>query len=245
MKKYLVLIIIAFIVSCSEQPKEVKEQTNEEIIIGERIDGPANIRDTINGKIIFELYDNAYVETTELKNDWYIIGIAPSNGVNDYTNENFIKKGTELFQDNKPIGKAIEDVEVTIGAIGYTHKSNIKPESIIENVLKKHLKTKNSRAFENLETIINQFQLSKTEQFDDYEVYYNYENWIDDPSPMYRIGLIFNDKKLVAVLHSRPLAIKNTKTTNLERAFDCSIYNDVLNADEIVKLFNHFVNSVD
>lgn len=252
MNKYFILIITAFIVSCTElseqeieQPKEVKEQINKEPILGERIDGPANIRDTINGKIIFELYDNVYVECTQAKNDWFIIAIAPSNKAADYTNENFIKKGTELLQDNKPIGRAIEDVEVTMGAYGYTHKSNIKPESIIENALNKHFKTKNSREFENFETIINQYQLTKDEQFDGYEVYYNYENWIDDPSPMFRIGLIFQNNKLVSILHSRALDIKDTKNNKLDRAFDCLVYNDVANADEIVKLFNHFVNSVD
>ena len=35
----------------------------DELILGERIDGPANVRDSANGKIIFTLNDDVLIET--------------------------------------------------------------------------------------------------------------------------------------------------------------------------------------
>ena len=75
MKKLAYILLVTSILSCnSEQTEdntvneientktEVSETKETEFIIGERIDGPANIRNKPNGEILFELRDNALVE---------------------------------------------------------------------------------------------------------------------------------------------------------------------------------------
>ena len=253
MKRYLITILIGFnLFSCLSESKKDETNSNQETTttsientVGERIDGPANVRDTINGKIIFKLYDNVLVESTPEENDWNVIGIMPSNPKSDY-NENLLKKGVKILVDDQVIGETLHNVEVIMGLSGYTHKNNIRQNTIIENALKSHLISTNySRKIEGFKSFIADFNLEKDEQFEGLVVYYKYENWIDDPSPMMRIGLVFENDKLISILHSRSLIIKETTDHKLDYAFDCLTYNDVSNTENIVKRFNHFVNSVD
>lgn len=251
MIRYLIILLGLLFASCStetnttDKKSDPQDNISVEPIIQERIDGPANIRDTINGEIVFKLYDNVLIECTQLENGWYIIAIDPTNPAEDYR-DNFIKKGTKILVNNQVVGETVQDAEVTLGLNGYTHKDNIKSETIIELVLTEHIKSISpDRTILDFTPIIDKFQLDKDDQFEGYTVYYNYENWIDDPSPMMRIGLVFKDNKLVAILHSRPLDIKNTTDNKLDRGFDCLTYNDIVNTDDIVKMFNNFVNSVD
>ena len=249
MTKYILILLTFVFISCSSQndtEKANKEQANVAIkvnpIIGERIDGPANIRNAINGDIIFILYDNVIVECTQPENDWYQIGIIPDNPAEDY-NDYFLKKGTKIIVGDEIIGETVKDCEVTFGMLGYTHSKNIKTQSIIENAFTTF--NKEYRSFSNFENFINDFKLEKDNQFNGFDVYVNYENWIDDISPMMRFGLVFRNSKLVAILHSRPLKIKGTTDNKLDYGFDCLTYNDIANSSEIVKMFNQYVNSVD
>jgi hypothetical protein len=98
------------------------------------------------------------------------------------------------------------------------------------------------KAFENF---IDNFNLQKDDQFEGYVVYFNYESWLVDPSPMWRIGLVFQNEILVGILHSRPLRIIGTKDYKLDSAFDCLLYNDTKNKEKLIQTFNLFVNSVD
>ena len=252
MRVFLILIFELFLCICAAGINGNRTNMNadsisqdKEPIIGERIDGPANIRDTINGEIIFKLYDNVLVVCTPPKNGWHIIAIEPTNPPSDYS-KNFIKKGTKILVGNLVVGEAIQNAEVTFGLRGYTQEANIKPETIIENALTPLLqKLDTTRSLLNFQKFINNFQLRKDDQFKDYTVYYNGENWIEDASPMHRIGLVFQNNRLVAILHSRPLKIINTIDYRLDRAFNCLVYNDIKKPDKIVQMFNNFVNSVD
>ncbi|NHN24693.1 hypothetical protein FIA58_003305 [Flavobacterium jejuense] len=259
MKKYSLILMVFCFISCLSEKKQEEEQEKEntnlkeeittpketEPIIGERIDGPANVRDTIDGEVLFTLYDNTFVESTPKENDWNKIGILPTNPKSDFENDH-LKKGVKIIVDGQIVGETKKDVELSMGLIGYTHKENIKAHSIIENILMDLFKKqKNKRNLEDFKSFITNFKLEKETQFEGMTVYYNYENWIDDPSPMMRIGLVFKNKNLVAILHSRPLTIEGTKDNKLDYAFDCLTFTDVKDADEIVKIFNHFVHSVD
>jgi hypothetical protein len=223
-------------------------------IIGERIDGPANIRDQINGKLLFSLNDHTLVNCTPLQNDWYQIGLlmdieAGQSGMLE------ISEGQKIRVDGREVGEVKSDMSVYSGTdgekswaelIGYTHKDNIKPESIIETALSEYMSTvDNERSVAQLQDFIQQFQLEKNDGFEGYTIYYNYENWIEDPSPMWRIGLVFQNNRLVSILHSRPLEIAGTNDHRFNRGFDCLTYKDVDNSSEIVKMFRQFVNSVD
>lgn len=225
-----------------------------EPIIGERIDGPANIRDTINGKLLFTLYDNTLVTCTPVQNDWYVIGLTMDIDTSEYE-INELKKGRKIIVDGEEIGEILSDFTVSTGTnykmtwaelVGYTHKDNIKPNVIIESVLPDYItEAGNDRTIKSLEPLIENFELAKDDQFDGYTVYYNYENWIDDPSPMWRIGLTFRDDRLIAILHSRPIDVEGTTDHKLDRGFGCLTFNDIENADDIINMFNRFVNSVD
>lgn len=223
-------------------------------MIGERIDGPANIRDAINGQLLFTLYDHTLVNCTALKNNWYTVGLLMDIGKGEAGIKE-VKKGRKIMMDGKEVGELKADMEVYTGSndkeawaelIGYTHKDNIKPESIIENALAAYLsKIEGDRTSGKYQNFIRQFDLEKSDQFEGYTLYYTYENWIDDPSPMWRIALVFQKDRLVSILHARPLKAGNTTKHKIGRGFGCLTYNDIENSKEIVDMFKQFVNSVD
>jgi len=245
---------IASVADSQKTPAEKAQNTiASEPMIGERIDGPANIRDGVNGKILFTLNENVLVSCTPLANDWYSVGLLMEvdDGV---LKAKKVKKGSKIIVDDQEVGEIKMDMTVPTWKddkaawaelIGYTHKDNIKPESILENALSEHIQSVNSRSVEQFQPFIEDFQLEKTDQFEGYDIYYNYENWIEDPSPMWRIGLVFQEGRLLAILHARPLNVASTIDHELDRAFDCLVYEDVERAGEIVDMFNKFVTSVD
>ena len=159
MKKLAYILLVTSILSCnSEQTEdntvneientktEVSETKGTEFIIGERIDGPANIRNKPNGEILFELRDNALVEVaTKSDNGWYKILIYADIDYNEYEMDS-IQKGRPIILDNDTIGEILKSHDVSTGQggdfayamlFGYTHENNIKPETVIENVFKK------------------------------------------------------------------------------------------------------------
>lgn len=248
---YMISITVLVLVFCSAEAdirftnEKIGSQDNNPII-GERIDGPANIRDTINGEIIFKLYDNVLVVCTPPTNNWCRIAITPSNPPEDYC-QNFIMKGTKILVDGKIVGETIKNAEVTFGMRGYTYIDNIKPETIIENGLMSFIeKNDTARSLNHFLDFISNFQLRKSQmQFNGHIVYSTNENWIEDASPMGRIGLVFGNERLVAILHSRPISISGTIDYKLDRGFDCLVFKEIKNPEAIVKMFNEFVNSVD
>jgi hypothetical protein len=258
MKKIIIFLAVFSLMSCLSDKKEKEgdsekeeqlmneeQAINEEPILGERVEGPVSVRDTIDGKVIFTLNDNVLIETVHEENGWNVIGILPTNPESDFE-DGVLKKGVKILVDKQVVGKTKKEVELMMGLVGYIQKENIKPNTIIENAIMSHFEeNKDSREFVNFKKIISNFKLQKDDQFDGMTIYYNYENWIVDPSPMMRIGLVFKNERLIAVLHSRPLVIEGTKDNKLDHAFDCITFKDVENADGIVKIFNHFVNSGD
>jgi hypothetical protein len=241
--------------SAKSNEANISEKANtSEPLLGERIDGPANIRDAVNGKLLFTLNDGVLVTNSTGKNGWHLVGIMMDIDKSELENGE-LKKGRKITVDGKEVGELQADMKVTTGRsdkdawaelIGYTHKDNIKPNSVIETVLADYLKTvSDERSVKDFQDFIRKFELEKTDSFEGYTVYYNYENWLDDPSPMWRTGLVFQKNRLVSILHSRPLKVDGATDHKLSRGFDCLTYDDVANADEIVKMFNTFVNSVD
>jgi len=55
-----IMTIITLCVLFNNQAFTQEKISNK--VLGERINGPANIRDTINGKILFSLDDNVKIE---------------------------------------------------------------------------------------------------------------------------------------------------------------------------------------
>lgn len=246
---------IASVVDSQEIPADqAQREDTTEPIIGERIDGPANVRDAINGKVLFTLNDNVLVSCTPLEKDWYSVGLLMEIDAEELDAKK-VRKGRKIIIDGQEAGEIKMDMTAPAWKddkaawaelIGYTHKDNIKAATIIENALAEYAEMAgNNRTIEVFENFIQNFELEKADQFQGYTIYYNYENWIEDPSPMWRIGLVFRKGRLVSILHSRPLDIDEATNHKLDRAFDCLVYDDVEQSEEIIEMFNGFVNSVD
>jgi hypothetical protein len=122
------------------------------LVSAESIDGPANIRDNANGKVIYSLNDGVIIGCQGLPiNNWYRIGATVFIKESSFTKDKKIKPGEILFdKQGNEIGKALaiispfewEDIifdkklnlySCKIG--GYTHVNNIKPQSLLEKVL--------------------------------------------------------------------------------------------------------------
>ena len=59
MKKYFIIILSVFILS--------------PIVNAQIIDGPANVREKPNGKLLFSINDNVPVDYQFFQNDWYVV----------------------------------------------------------------------------------------------------------------------------------------------------------------------------
>lgn len=259
-QKILFATAVSVVAGCSTQ--ESAEHTEPASlsptiapIISERIDGPANIRDTINGKVLFTLYDGALVSNcSPLENDWYRVGVFADIDTSEVRMDS-ITIGRKIIVDGKEIGEVIAAHEIFTsyggdrawaGLIGYTHKNNIDPSTIIEPALEKEMRDlQGKRTLEAWGPFIQRFALERDADFLGYNFYFNYENWLDDPSPGFRIGLVFEQGKLVAVLHSRPLVLPGTSDHKLNGAFDLLTYTDFGKANTFIADVREWMQTVD
>ena len=209
-------------------------------MFAERIDGPANIRTGKNGVKLLTLFDNVEIDCTEPVNDWYQIGISIQIDLEQYEKVKPIEKGDTLKNwRNEIIGIALIDIPDSISYIwssggapgnpkrfgmeifGSTFKSNIRPESIVEPVLKTIIEDNNgSLTLEKFRSHMTIFKYQDGLGIPDYEkltTYMVYENAIDDPSPLDRVRLIFEGNNLIAIVHSRELELSDYKTYAIER----------------------------
>jgi len=234
----------------------VSELKEAELIIGERIDGPANIRNKPNGDILFEINDNALVEvTTKPENDWYEILVYADIDYDEYPLDSVLKS-RHIIVNNDTIGKVIKSHSVSSGQggdfafamlFGYTHKNNIKPETVIETVFKKNL-AENGRDFSDWIRFIETFKLDNDAvSYESFESYYNYENTIEDPSPGFRVVLLFEKQRLIGLIHSRELHIDGTKTHKLKWSYYVTFFDDYAQTGQakFVDYMNEWIQGVD
>lgn len=220
-----------------------------EPIIGERIDGPANLRDAIKGKVILSVEDNQLVECAELKDGWYPVGLMVPINQEQYDN-GIIKKGEKIFHKDELICTTLEDVDLWMtyedddkdatikytGLLGgYTYKNNIKANSIPELELEKILNAGKELRKEAFEWYLKNFNFEKhglkIEHYEHVEQYMIYDTFIDDPSPIDRIRLIFDSNKLIAVIHKRELKMKNKLSYDLDRRLKILVIKEFKKAD--------------
>jgi len=223
-------------------------------VVGERIDGPANVRDTVNGKHIFTLFDKALVDNLNLENDWYRVGIYADIDTSEFGMDS-IHAGRKIIVDDEVIGEVVKTMSAStshsgkkawVFLHGYTHKDNIDPESIIEPELEKHIQQSNgARTLRSWESFIDRFALQHDSDFLGYRLFSNYENSFEDPSPSFRIGLAFENDRLVAILHARPIRVSGTQQNLLDGAFDCVTYPDFAQREKFLMDLRAWMNSVD
>lgn len=270
--RLIIAVIIFFFISCKTKqtnnthsvtvasPTISTEDTivgDDSLIVSERINGPANMRDSANGKLLFTLNDNVEVSATEAKSNWLQVGLYA-----DLTKEQMdsllIQKGSAIFVDGKEIGKALEDIHLD-GAIrstdgdkgeliGYTSVTNIRPNTIVENAFTTIVNTSSSPLTQkSFSKFLKNFEFQEFDellpQFKGFEID---ENWIDDPSPLLRLWLIFEGEKFYGVFHSRPLHLSGASTVKTKRGFYFSTFShDQKINKELIDAFNSYIVQVD
>ncbi|WP_289056026.1 hypothetical protein [Carboxylicivirga marina] len=261
MKIFLKLVLIGLIglIGCinNQTSKKVEKQKSEsdlktknqspiikDPILGERIDGPANLRDTVKGKVILSIEDNQLVQCSEITNNWYQIGIVVPISKEQYDSY-IIKKGEKITQNGVVICTAIDDIEMWmtnenngqdttvkyVGVIGgYTYKNNIKPKSIPEKELEAILNSGVDLTKANFKWYFKNFQFIEhglpIEGYENTEQFMIYGAWIDDPSPIDRIRLIFDSNQLIAIAHERELKMTGKKSYDLVRNLELLVIKD-------------------
>jgi len=204
----------------------------------EIIDGPANFRAAPKGTKLISLNDGIQVNCFRLENGWFKITFTIKitkqqydKGRREYGKGYAVRAGEKLFDlHDKFIGVAIADVPDTLTNtqsygdnrsgksfqtefFGYVAKTNIKENSIPENTLDSMYTANNHIDYNTLKNFMlkgryeNQHVIDKfLPKFTEYCIYES-----DDNSAGYRIGLVFENDELIAIEHSRPLKIVNSK----------------------------------
>jgi hypothetical protein len=229
---------------------------NETIIVdrflkSERIDGPANIRDTINGKLLFKLDDNVPVSTTDTANKWYRISLR-INLDSAQLNNLVIQNGSELFSNGIKIGIALETIHLKETVLvnqhlngvlrGFTAESNIKQQTIPEKVLSRIIRQNGSMDVSDLDDFIEAFQFSVSTN----DLLFGY--YLDDgvgygsPHPL-RLFLAFNDRRLFGVVHSRKLDYSVAEEYTLKRGYSLTVvgHQDQKLVNKFIKQFNEYI----
>jgi uncharacterized protein (UPF0297 family) len=187
-------------------------------------------------------------------NSWYAVGLFMDIPNNEY-NIDTLRKGRKIILEGKVVGEILKDIYVSTATndkntwaqlIGYTYKDNIYAYSIIEESLKEYLKKSPGGTIQVFQSFIDNFKMDKSD-YSHFITYFNHENWIDDPSPLLRLGLVFEADKLIGIVHSRQLALTRTTDYKLDRGFEVAFYNDAnkKSVADFIKTFNHFINTVD
>jgi hypothetical protein len=224
-------------------------------VISERISGGATIFNNPGGEPVVSLVDYIPLRCAPVKKDWYPVSVDIDITKEEFSNPLF-RKGRKIKVNGVTAGVLQRDIKLPVSTNGekmwatingYTEKKNIRNGSIIESALSSYLKQHAGRSTEAMEPFIRNFQLEEETALKPYILYFNYESGIDDPSPLYRLALVFQGKQLIGILHARPLQLDGSTTRRLQRGFTVSYLNGIdktLKEDFAVK-FNKFILSVD
>jgi hypothetical protein len=231
---------------------DVQSQTRLEV--GEKINGPANIRDTVNGKILFSLNDGVIIETSPAINKWVKIGVFVKLTGKQIEAFKLEKKRSLISQYGKTIGKTISQVEISMieeemGYIeAYTHQDNINMGFNPEVQLMKILALGNYQK-KALEPFMKKFGFTEYQEDNKLKFiqYFIYESTVVDFSPLDRITLLFDNQNVVGYFHTRNMVVKGFKTYELIRGHKLSILETMANQDikSLIQKRNAYYNSVD
>jgi hypothetical protein len=259
---FTLLISILYLVSCSSNNKKtdhekgIGSKTNiQELVIGERIDGPANIREKANGRLRFSLNHETRVQTGLKEGEWLEVGLFIDALTKEQLESFVLFPSQKLFQNGIEIGNTIDTVELWMtddegtGFIaGMTHKKNIIESTIPEFRLAELVKS-GKTSFQDFRAFMKALNFRSNESWttDEIDVFFIYEDFIVDPSPMDRISLLFKNERLAAINHSRPIDLDEFKSYKIDRGFELTIIGelDKTQINELISKRNRFVNSVD
>lgn len=192
-----------------------------EPVISERIDGPANIRAAANGKTMYSLDHNIPVTAREPEKGWMEIGVWVDL---DHPDQEMIKKGAVLKRNGKPIGKALEDIQlyetITVqekkrGVInGFTAVNNIQPGTVLENAFGNFMANKSVIRLDEIKPLLDTYSF---EDFNGLEEgnkgFVFYESDVLDPTAAPRFWPVFDkNNELVLIFHGRKMEVPGATT---------------------------------
>lgn len=222
----------------------------------EIVDGPANFRDKINGKLLFELNDSTGIQITDFEKDWCQGGLYINISKAEYKNGRLIPNRKIKNSKDITIGITKDTLDIYFDGeesgnyfgfiAGYTHKKNIKEKYILEKELESFINN-NSREKSDFKVFINKFELELKESFLNYESYFKYENWITDPSAGFRILLLFEESELKGVLHSRSLKFEKSNTSKINDMYKVTFFDDYpkVKQDNFISSIKEWLGGVD
>jgi len=254
-------ILLLCLISCTNSNKNDQKSPEEksrgqEMILGERINGPANIRATANGRLLFSLNHETRIQTGMKEGKWLEVGLFADNLTEEQLENYRILPNERLFLDGIEVGKSLDTVEFWMtnddekcGFIaGMTHEQNIIQSTVPEVALAEMIHN-GQRTINELKPFMNalDFEPDNSWHKNDIEAYFIYEEFIVDPSPMDRISLLFKNDELAAIKHSRPISLNEFESHKIDGGFTLTIIGglDENEVKELIKERNHFVNSVD
>lgn len=211
-------------------------EDNKFQILGERIDGPANVRDQPNGKAIFSLEDNVRICSFH-GTDWLDLELEVEID-EDLSKDCTLRKGEQLRDDHgNLICTMLEDVKLegvyynkfydkTYGYLwGYTYKDNIKPTSIIERNLEDYFNKFSDYTYDTMLPFMENFGFNEKVQYPldvewknpTTEYLYTTGCFNYDES---RLRLIFDSNGLVAIIHDREINIDGFESIDTKVDYD-------------------------
>lgn len=231
---------------------DVQSQTRLEV--GEKINGPANIRDTVNGKILFSLQDGVIIETSPAINKWVKIGVY-IRLTTDQIEKFRVEKGKNLVNEKgEVIGKTMNIVEISmiedeIGYLeAYTHQDNLNMAFNPEVQLMKILALGNYQK-KALEPYMKKFGFKEYHEDNQlkFTQYFIYESTVVDLSPLDRITLLFDKQNMVGFFHTRNMVVRGFKTHEMVRGHKLSVLETmaIQNVKSLKQKRNAYYNSVD
>lgn len=188
----------------------------------EEIDGPANVREEPNGRLVFSLDDKVYVETGNEKNGWLDINLPVyvdiKGGFAD-PSRLLLNKGATLYDKRgKRIGAAIERVEAEpfydedvhngrriVILKGFTHRQNIRADSILELQLGAVLNASKTLSLADFRRHLKSFHYQDWMTREQFISYLQTGKPTTVVNPWPRAILFFYQKKLIAVYHGRSI----------------------------------------
>lgn len=220
----------------------------------EKIDGPANVRDAANGKIIFELVDNAIIYAQEPINNWFKIQVMVKVDKSALTEDFFVKPNSKLidyYHNNPLLGyskdtiKPLDYFSYETGFVviieGFTYKNNIRTESIVELDLNRILNFKQNISKSDFSNHIDQFEYAEPIAIGNYEYIRTYDP--EPETPLIRCGLLFDKNgNLVALFNkNRTVNYKFKKSEEIVHGYVLHYLKD--NADNLKVILNDYLQS--
>lgn len=231
------------------------------VLTGERTSGTVTVHDSIGGPAIFTLFNNTLVQCAPATAGWYPVAAEADVPLQAIKNgQTRLVKGQKIFNKGHITGEMQRDTTVypsmkndsvaSVLLYGYVPVHAIQPGSVIENALSDYLSQHPAISYrlENMQAFINNFALQQGQLVPGFVHYYNYENSIEDPSPLFRMVLVFRENRLTGIIHARPMkAPAGTHRYQLQRDFTADFYStaDKKMLNDYIHRFNQFISSVD